>query len=877
MKPIFAFIAGVVSAVLVAVVTVVIVAEKVGFLPEPCLSDATTSFDTNQSTQSASTTAAISTSTSSKAKGYVAPAPVKINTELYGKIPEFSTPEQLENVRTFVGTAVARGLPNKAIKVTAAVPLQEANWKNLPYGHWDSLGTFQQRWKMMKNGKHVWGDKQQVMDPVYATNRFIDELESKISDEDLASMSLMEIGIKVQVPDPDAYARRWNEVGNGRGIDAIVNSVVGNLNGSTYANGDAPQESAPESFGYEDCQNPCFVDGTTTAIDEISVASWNILKSNSVGNVRAGIRTLASRGADVISVQEAGQNSKWNAAKTAVPEEFDMVKDRNAVPILWRRSKLKLLEQGSVHVADFTRVESGAGGRSFSNKNITYAKFEVKSTRSVLYVVNHHLVPTIETKGKPNKKKPKRLALYQKQMEAAFKLIKKFRQQGVVILTMDGNVDARKDARVEDPFLLHSQFKKNGMSSSYQTLGLPKGGTQGKRLIDYSVATNTKAAKAVRQTIISLRGSDHDAIMVTYKGEATAGKSESSASVKPASQQDGSVPPNSSERDDTTDQTDQIDPTNPTDPGCDQQADGRANTNQGAVFSFLEAQRGKRYVMGDGNPNNNTFDCSELTQQAFLEGGVALPRTALQQYRATKKYAVNRSDIQKGDLLFFLSGGIEHVGVYWGNNKMFHAPNPDDRIGVYPLGADDGYYWSRFTGAARPIQHVTALQSEGTSGGWVRPLEKFTTVTSPFSASRWNPAVGGYNIHDGSDYGTGKARPEIRAAAAGKVIKADWDGGYGKYVTISHAGGKVTTGYAHMSEIRVQAGQTVTAGQVIGRVGTTGNSTGMHLHFSVRVKGHKGPSGNGFSDWVNADKFIKNTDGYRDKVLGTRTDFGLAA
>ncbi|WP_003544219.1 M23 family metallopeptidase [Desulfotomaculum nigrificans] len=101
-------------------------------------------------------------------------------------------------------------------------------------------------------------------------------------------------------------------------------------------------------------------------------------------------------------------------------------------------------------------------------------------------------------------------------------------------------------------------------------------------------------------------------------------------------------------------------------------------------------------------------------------------------------------------------------------------------------------------------------------------------ILSPFGTR-------GGRMHTGVDLAGAYGAP-IRAAQAGKVIRAGWYGGYGNCVDISHGNGVVTR-YAHMSSIGVMVGQTVSKGQVIGRIGSTGRSTGPHLHFEVIVNG----------------------------------------
>ncbi|MCW1429462.1 M23 family metallopeptidase [Novosphingobium sp. JCM 18896] len=100
---------------------------------------------------------------------------------------------------------------------------------------------------------------------------------------------------------------------------------------------------------------------------------------------------------------------------------------------------------------------------------------------------------------------------------------------------------------------------------------------------------------------------------------------------------------------------------------------------------------------------------------------------------------------------------------------------------------------------------------------------------------RVHPVLGGRRAHKGVDLAAPIGTP-IYATADGTVSRADWFSSYGLYVAIEH-GGELQTRYGHMSRLNVAAGQTVRKGDVIGYVGTTGRSTGPHLHYEVRVAG----------------------------------------
>jgi len=112
------------------------------------------------------------------------------------------------------------------------------------------------------------------------------------------------------------------------------------------------------------------------------------------------------------------------------------------------------------------------------------------------------------------------------------------------------------------------------------------------------------------------------------------------------------------------------------------------------------------------------------------------------------------------------------------------------------------------------------------------PLPMAVPLTSAFGW-RIHPVTGTGRMHSGTDLGAPTGTP-VLAAYAGEVSMADWSGGYGLMVILRHLEGTQESRYAHLSEVLVKAGQSVQKGEVIGRVGSTGLSTGPHLHFEWR-------------------------------------------
>lgn len=139
-----------------------------------------------------------------------------------------------------------------------------------------------------------------------------------------------------------------------------------------------------------------------------------------------------------------------------------------------------------------------------------------------------------------------------------------------------------------------------------------------------------------------------------------------------------------------------------------------------------------------------------------------------------------------------------------------------------------------------------ALRGWSNKGGVLTGMSSGGTLLMPVHGwkssdfgERYDPYYRVWQLHAGADFASGEGTP-IHAAADGRVIQAGWNGGYGNYTCIGHGrfrGASFSTCYGHQSAILVHVGEYVRRGEVIGRVGTTGASTGDHLHFETRFNG----------------------------------------
>lgn len=161
----------------------------------------------------------------------------------------------------------------------------------------------------------------------------------------------------------------------------------------------------------------------------------------------------------------------------------------------------------------------------------------------------------------------------------------------------------------------------------------------------------------------------------------------------------------------------------------------------------------------------------------------------------------------------------------------------------FPSGRLDGRFGGSTARALRRFQRWAGLWADGRAGATVYsalrappsscPISLVSPVAGPYS-DLFGPR--GNRFHTGIDYPAPTGASVVAAASGRVTFAAPSSGGWGRLVIVSHGNG-ATTLYAHLSRVEVRVGQWVVAGRRIGRVGSSGKSTGPHLHFEVRVRG----------------------------------------
>lgn len=201
--------------------------------------------------------------------------------------------------------------------------------------------------------------------------------------------------------------------------------------------------------------------------------------------------------------------------------------------------------------------------------------------------------------------------------------------------------------------------------------------------------------------------------------------------------------------------------------------------------------------------------------RAFEDGGILMNTSYRDQYSAAVKRAIAAHEI--GHVLGMKHNNAASIMNTWVANGQHLQPTARDRAWIR----------ARYGSAAKTAR-----------AGLIHPLPGYP-VTSPYGPRSGLNTPG--NFHDGIDFGAPTGTP-IKAAGSGHVEQAGWGGMAGNFVKLQHAGGLETL-YYHMNNLAVRVGQQIDAGRKIGGVGSTGNSTGAHLHYIVRKDGrHVNPA-----------------------------------
>lgn len=187
-----------------------------------------------------------------------------------------------------------------------------------------------------------------------------------------------------------------------------------------------------------------------------------------------------------------------------------------------------------------------------------------------------------------------------------------------------------------------------------------------------------------------------------------------------------------------------------------------------------------------------------------------------------------------GALLVFVSGAIS-------GRVMAAEPIPQP-CGATRPAANGGGESSRFQQRYEELRLAELRSADAADSALAMvPVAlpvRGATLTSTFTSRRFHPILRRVRPHWGVDLAAASGTP-VLASADGTVLKALRNASYGNVVDVSHSRGRYITRYAHLSAIAVRSGDEVRRGQLIGRVGSTGLSSGPHLHFEVFVEGRR--------------------------------------
>lgn len=280
---------------------------------------------------------------------------------------------------------------------------------------------------------------------------------------------------------------------------------------------------------------------------------------------------------------------------------------------------------------------------------------------------------------------------------------------------------------------------------------------------------------------------------------------------------------------------------------------GGGGSGGGTRAEFLKLaikQEGKAYAWGAEGPD--TFDCSGLVLWALKQLGIDYPHYTGDQWGRVQR--ISESQLKPGDLIFYGVNASAHVSIYVSPGVCFEAKSPSEGIGYgnYKAAGNICGYGRISELTDKPSRGKNKDKNKGKKDkNYVLPITN-PQVTSEYGY-RSSPLSGASELHNAIDLVNGNPNTPVMATMSGTVVEASgkYFGWYGNYVVIQHNNGKFS-GYAHLSSISCRVGQKVSQGQQIGLMGTTGPSTGPHLHFQIGTY-----HGGGGGSWENPRNYLQ--------------------
>ena len=231
------------------------------------------------------------------------------------------------------------------------------------------------------------------------------------------------------------------------------------------------------------------------------------------------------------------------------------------------------------------------------------------------------------------------------------------------------------------------------------------------------------------------------------------------------------------------------------------------------------------------------YDREKLEEYVATKESIAAYKVQLEQEEQELQEFKAELETEQQAVELLLDAKAEEMSRLEADKKAYEAKQKEIQKSIDELDALITKLTNQYN--AEQLAKANAVATQGalySNSLLLWPCPSSYRITSNFSLSRLDPVTGSYYAaHKGTDIGAPTGTPVI-AAASGLVTAAGFSSSMGNYVVISHGDG-ITTRYYHNSSLAVSAGQAVAGGQTISYVGSTGWSTGPHLHFEVRVNG----------------------------------------